>query len=463
MSTENVIEKENETVENEINWIDDFDPFDYSLQISRLYVSLLEDYRYLMTCFQDTCTCHANFDYQFFFKKIESRYRKITNLVALNKNVDAMLNDSKNDCSIDQIAYVLKQNKTDSSTPEFISRVQICSRVRRNEVSDDNSSQTQETGEENDEPVPEKVTEIPKYDPNGIQIAYKCNYKRCEFISFDERDLVKHLKIHDQPDILPISSSIDRKDVVYVCDQCGKEFAGQKWLDNHIENVHAFVKIFSCDYPGCNYQSKFRCVMEDHRRRHTKTKDFNCTWEGCTSSFVTKRDMVAHVNFYHKGIKNYFCPKENCNASFKDSNRLRHHLYTHTGERPYKCDVCDSRFKQAPHLNKHKKIHEASGETNSDQAKIDKRQSLRRNRPAISKSSFKCAALDCQQEFDSMVDLNAHINSDHSGAAVEVIKTEMDQEDEFMDCVLDDRNEIFTTSDDLTEHVTIKPNAIVEK
>lgn len=394
----------------------DPESIDLALKISSQLYSLVEDYRYLVSCILQTCNCHAGFDYQFFNKKLSDRYVKLSHLINTNKQVSFFLNEEDEISSLEPILEKISNHPRNST--EYIQRVKILNPLKQSIRCDpiDIKMEDIEDLEANEEFL--NATTIPKYDLSlqGAKVAYKCSYTKCDFICFVQEDLMEHAKNHIETDLK--TNDGDKRDVLYVCDQCGKEFAGQKWLENHIENVHTTnSKMYSCDQPGCMYQSKFRCVMEDHKRRHNKTKEFKCVWENCESEFVTRRDMVAHVNFYHKGIKNFSCTWPNCKASFKDSNRLRHHYFTHTGERPYKCNFpgCLSSFKQLPHLNKHKRIHGNSPANDTKTRKLSENYSEIEEKKFKSNESnddiqalFHCYIDDCDHVFTSAEELNEH-------------------------------------------------------
>lgn len=390
------------------------DSIDLALKISSHLYSLVEDYRYLVSCVLQTCNCHASFDYQFFNKKLTDRYVKLSHLITTNKQISLFLNEEDEFSSLEPLLEKISNHPRNST--DYIHRVKILDPSKQSLKSDTNDKiklEDVEDMEANEEFL--NGTEIPKYDLSlqGAKVAYKCSQSKCDFICFLQEDLLEHAKNHITTEIK--TNDGDKREVLYVCDQCGKEFAGQKWLENHVENVHiSNSKMYSCDSPGCMYQSKFRCVMEDHKRRHNKTKEFKCIWENCESEFVTRRDMIAHVNFYHKGIKNFSCNWPNCKSSFKDSNRLRHHYFTHTGERPYKCDFpgCFSSFKQLPHLNKHKRIHNSPANDSKTRKfiendnEIEKKIKLDESNDGI--QLYHCFFGDCEHVFTSSEELNEH-------------------------------------------------------
>ena len=60
--------------------------------------------------------------------------------------------------------------------------------------------------------------------------------------------------------------------------------------------------------------------------------------------------LNKHVKRAHE--KRHVC--EHCGAKFGARDKLRQHVYTHTGEKPYGCDNCDYRTAKKHNLEMHK-------------------------------------------------------------------------------------------------------------
>ncbi|OMJ67623.1 hypothetical protein SteCoe_35158 [Stentor coeruleus] len=93
-----------------------------------------------------------------------------------------------------------------------------------------------------------------------------------------------------------------------------------------------------------------------------KTLRLYCEVSGCKKTFRNQVSLDNHVVKDHGPNDSsvhcdFKCPTCFKNLSTKQS--LKEHLYTHSGEKPYKCMEagCGLLFRQSSQLSNHKKVH----------------------------------------------------------------------------------------------------------
>ncbi|KAG8182563.1 hypothetical protein JTE90_007300 [Oedothorax gibbosus] len=167
--------------------------------------------------------------------------------------------------------------------------------------------------------------------------------------------------------------------------------------------------VFSC--VKCDKMFSTPHGLEVHARRsHSGRRPFAC--ELCNKTFGHEVSLTQH-RAVHTAERTFECKQ--CGKSFKRSSTLSTHLLIHSDTRPYPCQYCGKRFHQKSDMKKHTYIH--TGEKPHKCAVCGKAFSQSSNLITHSRkhTGFKPFACDiCGRAFQRKVDLRRHKETQHS-------------------------------------------------
>lgn len=158
---------------------------------------------------------------------------------------------------------------------------------------------------------------------------------------------------------IEVSSGIEEEKGADVTE--GKEVLEQTKLIEYVSNVVPKVKkskTWVCPIEDCGQVLDKECKLRVHMISHKGARPFKCQVEGCDWAFTTPYRLRRHADT-HLGSKDYICDFEGCNRKFTTVYNLKTHKKRHKWPNSLTCPSkdCKMSFANRRKLELHLRVH----------------------------------------------------------------------------------------------------------
>ena len=178
---------------------------------------------------------------------------------------------------------------------------------------------------------------------NKIHLHVQLKTHTCPKCS-EEFDMKSDLKRH-----IAVAHEEQSEHICYLCGALVKN------LTHHVRNVHSNTGRVHCLL--CKQDFTLQKYLDDHINEvhgNESGKKFTCTWPECDKSFLRKRDLKLHLDT-HNDVRPHSC--HICAKKFRQKLHLKVHVDWHNGVRAHQCQLCESTFLTKGNLTNHMATH----------------------------------------------------------------------------------------------------------